>query len=55
MIPDVMVNVDGLFVDDLSLEQVRKTAAQLGVDLRVVNTSADGLCCALRRESEVRG
>lgn len=52
VIPDVMVNVDGLFVDDLSLEQVRKTAAQLGVDLRVVNTSADGLYCALATARE---
>lgn len=47
VIPDVMLNADGVFVDDLSIGEVTSRAAELGVDLRVVNSTAVGLYTAL--------
>lgn len=54
VIPDVMLNDDGLFVDDLSIDYVRNQAAQLDVDLRVVKSGADGLYFALTTTRGVR-
>lgn len=47
VIPDVVLNGDGLFVDDLSVGEVVDRAAELGVDLRVVSSGAEGLYTAL--------
>jgi putative radical SAM enzyme (TIGR03279 family) len=46
-IPDVVVNRDGVFVDDISLERVKGRASELGIDLEVVRTTAEGLYAAL--------
>lgn len=46
-ISDIMVNSDEMFVDDLSLSSVRRTAVEQGVNLRVVPNGADGLYAAL--------
>jgi len=46
-IPDVVVNRDGVFVDDISLECVKEKASELGIDLAIVRSSADGLYAAL--------
>ena len=46
-IPDVVVNRDGVLVDDISLERVKVRASELGIDLEVVRTTADGLYAAL--------
>lgn len=46
-IPDIVVNRDGMFVDDIGLEDVRERADELGIDLEVVSNTADGLYAAL--------
>ena len=47
VVPDIVVNLDGVFVDDISLQCVRERAHELGIDLEVVQNSAEGLYAAL--------
>lgn len=54
VIPDVVLNSEGMFVDDLTIKDVIDAAAALNVDLRVVPSGAEGLYLVLSAASEVK-